>query len=177
MSSTYLRLLVFLPTILTPACASSSPAFHMMYSAYRLNKQSDNIQSWHTPFPVCCSTSSSNCCVFTCTQISQEAGQVVWYFLLFKNFPWFVVIHTVKGFHVVNKAEVDVFLELSCFLDDPTVWLEDWNFQSYPLSLWGRERPWRLSSIINSQWVNQSYLGDTIEQLSMCLCTYTHSPG
>ena len=45
---------------------------------------------------------------------------MVWYSHLFKNFPQFVVIHTVKGFGVVNKAEVDVFLELSCFFDDPT---------------------------------------------------------
>ena len=62
--------------------------------------------------------SSSNCCFLTCTQISQEAGQVVWYFQLLKNFPQFVVIHTVKAFDIVNKAEVDVFLELSCFFDD-----------------------------------------------------------
>ena len=53
-------------------------------------------------------------------QISQEAGQVVWYSHLFKNFPQFVVIHTVKGFGIVNKAEVDVFLELFCFFNDPT---------------------------------------------------------
>ena len=52
-------------------------------------------------------------------QISQEAGKVVWYSRLFKNFPQFVVIHTVKGFGMVNKAEVDVFLELFCFFDDP----------------------------------------------------------
>ena len=51
-SSAYLRLLIFLPAILIPAYASSSPAFHMMYSAYKLNKQGDNIQPWHTPFPV-----------------------------------------------------------------------------------------------------------------------------
>ena len=69
---------------------------------------------------VCCSMSSSNCCFLTCIQISQEAGQVVWYSHLFKNFPLSVVIHTVKGFVVVNKAEVDVFLELSCFFNDPT---------------------------------------------------------
>ena len=61
----------------------------------------------------------SNCCFLTCIQISQEAGQVVWYSHLLKNFPQFVVIYTVKGFGVVNKAEVDVFLELSCFFDDP----------------------------------------------------------
>ena len=63
--------------------------------------------------------SSSNFCFLTCIQVSQEAGQVVWYSHLFKNFPQFVVIHTVKGFGIVNKAVVDVFLELSCFLDDP----------------------------------------------------------
>ena len=64
---------------------------------------------------VCCSMSSSNCCFLTCIQISQEAGQVIWYSHLLKNFPQFVVIHTVKGFGVVNKAEVDVFLEFACF--------------------------------------------------------------
>ena len=69
--------------------------------------------------PVCCSMSSSNCCYLTCIQISQESGQVVWYSHLFQNFPQFVVIHTVKGFGIVNKAEVDVFLELPCFFDDP----------------------------------------------------------
>ena len=52
-------------------------------------------------------------------QVSQEAGQVVWYSHLFQNFPQFIVIHTVKGFGMVNKAEIDIFLELSCFLDDP----------------------------------------------------------
>ena len=51
-SSAYLRLLIFLPAILIPACASSSLAFLMMYSAYKLNKQDDNIQPWHTSFPV-----------------------------------------------------------------------------------------------------------------------------
>ena len=68
---------------------------------------------------VYCSLSSSNCCLLTCIQISQEAGQVVWYFHLLKNFPQFIVIHTVKGFGIVNKAEIDVFLGLSCFFDDP----------------------------------------------------------
>ena len=68
--------------------------------------------------PVCCSMSSSNCCFLTCIQISQEAGKVVWYSHLLKNFPQFVVIHMVKGFGVVNKAEVDVFLELSFFFHD-----------------------------------------------------------
>ena len=62
--------------------------------------------------------SGSNCCFLTRIQISQKAGKVVWYSLLFKNFPQFVFIYTVKGFGVVNKAEVIVFLELSCFFDD-----------------------------------------------------------
>ena len=65
--------------------------------------------------PVCSSMSSSNCCFLTCIFVSQEAGQVVWYSHLFKNFPQFVGIHTVKGFGRVNKTEVDIFLELSHF--------------------------------------------------------------
>ena len=62
---------------------------------------------------------SSNCCFLTCIQISQEAGKVFWYFQLFKNFK-FAVIHTVKGFGIVNKAEIDVFLALSCLFNDLT---------------------------------------------------------
>ena len=69
--------------------------------------------------PVCCYMSSSNCCFLTWIQISKEAGKVVWYSHHFKNFLQFVVIHTVKGFGIVNRAEVDVFLELSCFFNDP----------------------------------------------------------
>ena len=67
---------------------------------------------------VCCSMSSSNCCFLTCKQVSQKAGQVVWYSHLFQNFPVCCDPHS-KGFGIVDKAEVDVFLELSCFLDDP----------------------------------------------------------
>ena len=63
--------------------------------------------------------SSSNYCFLTCMQISQEAGQVVWYSHLFQNFPQFIVIHTVEGFGIVNKAEIDVLLKLSFFFDDP----------------------------------------------------------
>ena len=64
--------------------------------------------------PVCCSMSSSKCCFLTCIQISQEAGQVVWYSHLFQNFAQFIVIHTVKGLGIVSKAEIDVFLEVHC---------------------------------------------------------------
>ena len=95
-----------------------------MHSAYKLNKQGDDIQALTYSFPylvpVCCSMASSNYCFLTCMQVSQEAGQMVWYSHLFHNFPQFIVIHTVKGFGIVNKAEIDVFLELSCFFNDPT---------------------------------------------------------
>ena len=69
--------------------------------------------------PVCCSMSSSNCCCLTCIQVSQEADQVVWYSHLFQNFPQFLVIHPIKGFGIVNKAEIDVFLKVSCFFNNP----------------------------------------------------------
>ena len=67
-----------------------------------------------------CSISSSNCCYLTCIQVSQEAGKVVLYSHLFKNFPQFVLIHTVKSFGVVKEAEIDLFLEFPCFFYDPT---------------------------------------------------------
>ena len=70
--------------------------------------------------PVCCSMSSSNWCFLTCIQISEEAVQVVWYSHLFQNFPQFVVIHTVKGLGIVNKAEVDVFSGTLLFFNDST---------------------------------------------------------
>ena len=69
--------------------------------------------------PVCCSMLGSNCCFLTYIQLSQEAGQVVWYSHLLQNFPQFVVIHTVKSFSIVNEAAVDFFLKLSCFFDEP----------------------------------------------------------
>jgi len=107
-----------------PACDSSSPTFHVVYSAYKLNKQGDNMkpctflsQFWLVPCPMI----SSHCCFLTCIWVPQETTKVVWYFHLLKNFPQFVVIHTVKGFSVLSVAEVDVFLDLSCFLYDPKV--------------------------------------------------------
>ena len=112
-SYAYLRLLIFFLAILIPACASASQAFHTMYFAYKLIKRGDNIQPWHTSSPIW-NQSVVPCPVLTffltCIQISQEARNVVWYSHLFKDFPQCVVIHTVKGFGVVNKAE---FLELS----------------------------------------------------------------
>ena len=104
--------------------------------------------------PVCCSMSSSNCCFLTCIQISQEAGQVVWYSHLFQNFPQFIVIHTVKGFGIVNKAEIDGFFGTLFFFDDPEdvgnlisgssafskTSLNIWNFMVHILA-------WRILSI------------------------------
>ena len=88
---------------LDSSLASSTPAFCMMYSAYKLNKQGDNIQPWHIPFPicnqVCCSKSSSNCCFLTCIQVSQEAGQVLWYSHLLKNFPVYCDPHSQRLWH------------------------------------------------------------------------------
>ena len=69
--------------------------------------------------PACCSMSSFYCCFLTCIQISQGADQVVWCSHHLKDFTQFVLIHRVKGFGIVYKTEVDVFVELSCFFDDP----------------------------------------------------------
>ena len=121
-SHAYLRLL-FLATILIPACESPSPLFCIMYSAYKLNKQGDIIQTWHIPFPVL------NQSVVPCT-ILTVASCPAYRFLkrqvrdgsdsnLFENFPQFVVIHAIKGFSVVNEAEVDVLGEFLCFFYDP----------------------------------------------------------
>ena len=89
--------------------------------------------------PVRCFMSSSNCCFLTSIQSSQEVGRVVWYPLI-KNFPQFVVSHTVKGFGTVNKAEVDVFLELSCFFYDTTdvdnLISGSSAFSKYSLNIW-----------------------------------------
>ena len=77
--------------------------------------------------PVCCSMSSSNCCFLTCIQISQEAGKVVWYSHLFQNVPQFIVIHTVKGFGIVSKAEI-------CF--SGTLLLFQWSSGCWQFALW-----------------------------------------
>ena len=110
--SAYLRLLIFLPAILMSAWASSSLAFHMMFSAYKLNKQGDNIQPWRTPFPIW------NQSVVLCPVLTVASWpayrflkmQVRWSGIpiSFRIFQ-FIVIHTIKGFGIVNKAEIDVF--------------------------------------------------------------------
>ena len=94
----------------------------MIYSAHKLDKQGDNIQPWCTPFPIW-NQSIVPCPVLTVASWPAyrflKTGQVFWYSHLLKNFPQFLVIHRVKVFGIVNKAEVDVFLELSCFFDVP----------------------------------------------------------
>ena len=117
-ASVYLRLLTFLLAILILAYDSPSLAFHMMYSAYKLNKQDDNIQPWRTPFPI------MNQSVFPCSVLTVASLSA--YKFLRRQVRWsgipiswrifqFVVIHTVKGFGIVNEAEVDNFLEFSSF--------------------------------------------------------------
>ena len=82
--------------------------------------------------------SGSNCCFLICIQISQEAGKVVLYSHLLKNFPPYVVIHTIKGFGKINKAEVNVFLDLFWFSCDP---MENFDFQFH----------WRVKGFIDIQ--------------------------
>ena len=108
------------PAVLIPACASSSLPFHMMCSAYKLKKQGDSLDVLLSQFgTICCFLSGSDYCFLTCIQVSREAGKVVWFPISLRNFPQFVVIHTVKGFSIIDEAEGDVFLELSCFFHDP----------------------------------------------------------
>jgi len=116
--SAYLRLLIILPAILIPDCASYSLAFCMMYSVYKLTKQGDSIQSWCTPFPI---WKQSVVPYPVLTVASWPAyrflrRQVRWSGK-FKNFPQFSMTHTVTGFSVVSETEV--FLEISCFSYDP----------------------------------------------------------
>ena len=124
MSSPYLRLLIFLLAFVIPACASSSPAFHMMMcSAYKLNKQSDSIQPWLIPFLIW--NQSVVPCQFSLmfpdmhTDFSRGSSSGLVFPSLFRIFHSFFVIHTVKGFGINNKTEIDVFLELCCFIDHP----------------------------------------------------------
>ena len=150
-SSTYLRLLIFLLAILIPACVSSSLAFLMMYSAYKLNKQDDNIQPWYTPFPIW-NQFVVPCPVLTVASwpaYNYSGGRSVgWYSHLLKFFPQFVVIHRVKAFVIINKAKVDVF---PWFLSLPVIqWmLATWSL--VPLSF------------LNPAWTSGSYGSHTVE--------------
>ena len=121
MSSAYLRLLIFLLGFLIPACASSSQAFHMRYSPYKLNKQGDTKQPWHTPFPIW------NQSIVACPVLavaSWPAHRFLRRHVRCSGIPislrifQFVLIHTVKSFGIVNDSKVDVFLEFFCFFYD-----------------------------------------------------------
>ena len=107
--SAYLRLLIFLPAILILACDSSSLAFHMMYSAYKLNRQSDNIQPWCTSFPIL-NQSIVLCLILTVASWPTyrfHRKQVRWSGIpISLRIFQFFVIHSVKGFTIVNEAEV-----------------------------------------------------------------------
>ena len=122
-ASVYLRLLIFLLEILVLACASPSLVFHMMYSGCKLNKQGDNIQPWCTPFPIW-NQSIVPCLVLTVaswTAYRSLRRQLRWSgILICLRIFQFVLTHIVKGFSTVNEAEVNVFLEFSCFFYDPS---------------------------------------------------------
>ena len=90
-----------------------------MFSAYVLNNWVRVLLYLLNFEPVSCSLQSSNCCFLTHIQVSPETGKMVWYYNIFKSFPQFVMIHTVKGFSVINGTEVEAFLEFLCFLYDP----------------------------------------------------------
>ena len=123
-SSAYMRLLVFLLEILIPACPSSNPVYLMMYSAYKLNKQGDNIRPWYTPFLIW-SQSVVQCPVLTIASWSEYRflmRRVRWSSIpiclrIFHSLLW----STQSDFGIVNKVKIDVFLELSCFSNDPSV--------------------------------------------------------
>ena len=129
-SSVYLRLLIFLLAIVIPACASSNQAFHMMYSACKLNKQGDNIQPWCIPFLIL-NQSVVLCAVLTV--VSWPAYRFLRRQVRWSGIPIFwrifqsVVIHTVKGFGIVNTAEVDVFW---------TLLLSQWSSRCWQFVLW-----------------------------------------
>ena len=125
-SSVYVRLLVFLLTVLIPACDSSNPAFHMMYSEYNLNKQGDSTQPWCIAFPIL------NQFVVPCLVLTVASWpayrflrrKVRWSVIpIYLRIFWFVLIHTVKGFSIVNEAEVDVFSGIPLLF----LWSSEWS--------------------------------------------------
>ena len=118
LSPAYVRLLIFLPAVLIPTCDSSSLEFHMMYSAYKLNKQNEDLQPCHTPSPIL------NQSIFPCpvlTVVSWPGFRLLGRQVRWSSIPislrifQFVVIHTFKGFSVVIEAEVDFFWNYLAF--------------------------------------------------------------
>ena len=165
MSSAYLKLLILLPSILIPAFASSSLTFLMMYSAYKLNKQGGNIQPWHTPFP------NWNQSVVPCPVLTVSSWPA--YSFLKRQVRWsgipislrifhFVEIYTVKGFSIVNEAEVRVFWMLS--------------FKStFSLSCFTLIKRLFSSSLSAKRVVSSAYLGLLIFLLAVLIPAYPSS--
>ena len=114
--------------------------------------------------PICCSMCSSNACFLTCIQVFQEAGKMVWYSNLFKNFPQFVVIHTVKSFSIVYEAEVGVFLEFSCFFMIQQM-LVIWSLVPLPFL----NPPWTSGSSWFTYCWSQAWRIVSITLLKLCL--------
>ena len=113
-----------------------------MYSAYKLNKQGDNIQPWYTPFPIWKQSIVPHLVLIVASWSAYRflSRQIKWSGIpMFKNFPQFVVIHTVKGFGIV-KTKVFIFLELSCFFYDPTdvgnLISHSFSFSKSSLNIW-----------------------------------------
>ena len=113
LSSAFLRLLIFLLAILIPSCASSSSAFCMRYSEYKLNKQGDNIQPWHSPYPIW-NQSIAPCLALTI------ASWLTYRFLrrqvILSGIP---IIWRIFQFVVIYRVKVDVFLKFLFLLHDP----------------------------------------------------------
>ena len=130
-SSAYLRLLIFLPAILIPACASSSPAFCVMYSAYKLNKQGDNIQTLCTPFLIW------NQCVFLCPVLTVASWPV--YRFLRRQVRWSVIPISLRIFHSLLwftqwKALAQSIKQKRCF--SGTLLLFQWSKGCLKFDLW-----------------------------------------
>ena len=118
-SSAYVRLLIFLPTILIPACASSSLAFYMMYSAYKLNKQGDNIQPWCTPFPIW------NQSIVPCPVLTVASWPA--YRFLKRQVRWFGILISLRIFHRLlwstkSKALAQSLLQWTMFCWNSVLW-------------------------------------------------------
>ena len=120
-SSAYPRLLIFLLAILIPACDSCSLGFHVMYSVYKFNKQDDNIHPWCIPFPILNQSivpwpvlTVASCHAYRFLRRWVRWSGITIYLRIFHSLLWFTQPKT-----LVNEAEVDVFLEFSCFFDDP----------------------------------------------------------
>ena len=121
---------------------------------------------------------SSHCCFLTCIQISQEAGQVVWYCHLFQNFPKFMVIQTVKGFGIANKAEIEIFLKLLLFRWSSGCWQFIcsslmWAKLTLPLSIIYMYVVSAHQNTVTLHWINYNHkvtMSEKFKKSSVTLC-------